>query len=252
MGRLIGSLPKALYAEPKQTSNGRLAFRCFDLFCPMRLFLLWLLAGLPDVSFAQFSLTTDVSVLRNSSPRQQFWTAGQTIRAEWYPGDRGGPFVSISYFLTAEFTNSFTATAKSSTAGPATIPYTASSSWQFRQAALGWKHYFRGTFKEEKKQGWYGLIGTGLLFARIDNRLSQPIDTSQYFSAGPTQAKGTLRRITLDLGLGGEWPIGADIYAFGELRSLLQASETPSALVAGNSHIPLTTSVHAGLRVLIW
>jgi hypothetical protein len=33
---------------------------------------------------------------------------------------------------------------------------------------------------------------------------------------------------------------------------LLQASDTPSALVAGSRAIPLAASVHAGLRVLIW
>lgn len=214
-------------------------------------FLTLCLLVLPFFAAAQFSLGTDVSVLRNSSPQQQFWTAGQTIRSEWHTGPKGGPYLSIGYYAKGKFENSFTATAKSGTTGPLEMVYSASSSWQFRQAAVGWKHYFRGRYDGEK-DAFYGTIGTGLLFARIENRFSQSVDTSLYRSPGPTAAAGTFRRIILDLGLGGERAIGADVYLFGELRGLLQASESRSALVAGSRHVPLGLSAHAGLRVLIW
>ena len=218
----------------------------------MRCFMLCLFLLLHSFARAQFSLSTDVSVLRNSSPAQQFWTVGQTIRAEWYTGSKDGPYLSIGYYVKSRFNNQFTAKAKSSTTIPTEITYRANSSWQFRQAVLGWKHYFKSRFDSEKNEGFYGTIGTGLLFARIENSFSQSVDTSRYSSLGPTAAAGTFRRIILDLGLGGEWAIGADVYAFGELRSLLQASETRSPLVAGSRAIPLAASVHAGLRVLIW
>jgi hypothetical protein len=218
----------------------------------MRFLTLCLFLLLHPFAWAQFSLGTDVSVLRNSSPAQQFWTVGQTIRAEWYTGPKDGPYLSIGYYVKSKFDNQFSARAKSSTINPAEIMYRANSSWQFRQALLGWKHYFKGRFDGESNAGIYGTIGTGLLFARIENSFSQSVDTSLYASPGPTAAAGTFRRIILDMGLGGEWAIGADVYAFGELRSLLQASETPSPLVAGSRAIPLAASVHAGLRVLIW
>ncbi len=218
----------------------------------MRFFTLCLFLLLSLFVSAQFSLGTDVSVLRNSSPQQQFWTVGQTIRSEWYTSNSDGPYLSIGYYVKSSFNNQFTARAKSGTTLPVQIRYTTNSSWQLRQAVLGWKHYFKGRFDSEKNAGFYGTVGTGLLFARIENRFSQSVDTSLYQTPGPTVAAGTFRRIILDLGLGGEWAIGADVYLFGELRALLQASETPSALVAGNHHIPLGTSVHAGLRVLVW
>lgn len=218
----------------------------------MRFFTLCVFLFATHFATAQFSLGTDVSLLRNSSPQQQFWTVGQTIRSEWHTSSSDGPYLSIGYYVKSRFSNQFAATAKNAATFPAQIIYSANSSWQFRQAILGWKHYFKEGFNSEKNAGLYGTIGTGLLFARIENRFSQNVDTSRYQSAGPTAAAGTFRRIVLDLGLGGEWAIGADVYFFGELRALLQASETPSALVAGSRSVPLGTSVHAGLRVLIW
>lgn len=219
----------------------------------MRLLFLSLFLFIAVGAKAQFSLSTDVSVLRNHSPQQGFWSAGQTIRAGWYTGKKGGPYASITYYLKSRFNNSFSALVKDPLSPlPPQQRYSVNSTWQFRQLSVGWKHYLKGTYNLERSWSIYGLTGFGVLFTRAANQFSAPVDTAAYTVTGPVQQTGDFRRLTFDLGLGGEWEIGADIYAYAELRSWIQASSTPSPLMVQNHNVPLSTSLHAGLRMLIW
>jgi hypothetical protein len=225
----------------------------FPYFACMRALLLSFFLFVSLWSAAQFSLSTDVSLLRNHSPRQGFGAPGQTIRGGWYTSPKSGPYASLTYYLRGKFNNNLTAQVKDTSFGlPLQQDFEVRSSWQFRQLSLGWKHYFKGTYNLERSWSLYGLAGFGLLFTSVDNRYASPIDTAAYHIANPQQGAGRFRRLTFDLGIGGEWEIGADIYAYTELRTWIQASDTPSPWMVQNHNVPLTTSVHAGLRLLIW
>lgn len=202
-------------------------------------------------AFAQFSISTDVSVLRNWSPQQKFWAVGQTIQGNFYAHEKGGPYALLGYYLKGSFQNSFTALAKQPATTPASLPYSVRSTWQFRQLSLGWKHYFKGAYNSEHTWTLYGTAGFGLLFARIENSYNPGVDTAAYFISNPRQKEGKFNRLTYDFGLGAETPIGSDVYFYGEVRAVLQSSDSRSALLVRNKQVPLATSINGGLRILI-
>jgi hypothetical protein len=62
--------------------------------------------------------------------------------------------------------------------------------------------------------------------------------------------KGNFKRLTLDLGLGLEFPVGGDIYLYFEGRALVPTTDYPSNFLFINNNAPFTGAVNAGLRIL--
>ena len=90
------------------------------------------------------------------------------------------------------------------------------------------------------------------MWVQARNDFKPAVDTALYFmQERPVPGAGEFRRLTVDLGLGSEIPLGGNFFVYGDLRALLPASGYPSELLHKTGSIPLAASIHAGLRILL-
>lgn len=196
------------------------------------------------------SVTTDLSLLRSLSEGQKFTSIGQTIQFQYHFTRKESGYAWLSYYSPGTYTNTLTATAKDPVTSPTTLDYTVNSEMRFRQISLGWKHFFKGDYDSEEPFTIYGSAGFGLLFSKIENIYSQPIDTSIYTT--PAQAapgSDEARRLTFDLALGTELRLGAGIYFYTDVRTWLAASSNPSPYYF-NDKTPQVLMLNGGIRIL--
>ena len=194
-----------------------------------------------------FSLASGASVLRNFSPQQGFWAFGQTIRAAVYFSPKQSAYASLDYYTEGKYKNSFTASAKSPATSPQELNYTATGRLTYRQVSLGWKHFFKGSYHEQRDYTIYGTAGFGFLFSKVRNTV--PVDTVLY-NAIPTEGESKVRKLTFDLGLGVEQCLGGNFFAFGEGRLWLPASSHTNPYLSNQKNVPLAGMFSIGLRVL--
>jgi hypothetical protein len=199
----------------------------------------------------QASIATDMTVLRNFSPKQKFWAIGQTITGNFHFSKKETIYTWLTYYSPGRFRNNFTATAKSPATTPQTYTYRVTGTWRFRAISVGWKHYIKGAFNEENTWSLYSLAGFGLMFNKAENRFHNPVDTALYQpEAAPVEGKDVFRRLTFDLGLGVDIPIGADIYLYTEGKTFAPTSGYPSPLLHENKNVPLSFMLNVGIRIL--
>ena len=218
-----------------------------------KLFLFFVGLFLIHASFAQirFSFSTGASLLRNFSPQQKFWAFGQGVQADFHVSKKETVYALANYHTVGKFTNTFTATAKASSTSPEQIKYAVTGKWKFRQVSLGWKHYLKGFFDEEADWNLYGAAGFGLLFASAENYLATPLDTMLYSPVeAPALGKDGFKRLTLDIAIGMEYPLGPGFFAYGDLSTSLPASDYPSPLFHNQNHVPRPLMLSAGIRIL--
>jgi hypothetical protein len=202
-------------------------------------------------AFAQFSIATDFAYLRNMKKDQRYGSVGQTVYSHFHASPKDGLYGWISYFTKGKFSNSLQADAKSAATLPQQINFSNAAELRIKQYSVGWKHYLAGNAFEEKKMNVYSLAGFGLMAGRVNNTYNTTIDTSLYNPpANPLSGNGKFKRLTFDMGLGWEIPIGANIYFYNEARCLFPATSYPSKYLLVNKNAPLTLTVNAGLRVL--
>ncbi len=220
-------------------------------FETMKTWLLLVVLGFNSIASAQikFSFATGGSVLRNFSPQQKFWTVGQTVRGEFHFTLKQSAYASVDYYIQGKFKNNFTANANSITTAPQRLNYTATGRFTFRQLSLGWKHYFKGGYTAEKTMNLYGTTGFGFLFAKVSNSFSSPVDGSLY-NTQLIGGAGKVRKLTFDLGLGGEMPLGGNFFAFADARTWLPASSNTSPFLHNQRNVPLPVIASIGLRLL--
>jgi hypothetical protein len=204
-------------------------------------------------SFAQFSVATDASLLKNLSNHQKFWAFGQTVQLNFYPGgEKNAVYAWISYYTSGKFKNNFITQAKDPLTVPTEIGYTVHSDMRYRQISLGWKRYFVGAYNSENMWNVYGYAGFGLLLGKASNSFNKIVDTSLYNVSQPIQGSSAFRRLTIDGGLGTEFPLGTAVFVYSEVRTWLPTSHYPSQyLYKNNYNIPEVLAVNVGLRVLI-
>ena len=203
--------------------------------------------------FAQFSVATDASLLRNLSKNQKFWAFGQTVQINFYPGgEKNAVYAWVSYYTTGDFKNNFSATARDVLTTPQQIVYTAKTDLRYRQVSVGWKRYFKGGYNSENIWNIYGYAGFGLLLGKATNSFNKVIDTSLYAVPQPAPGSAPFRRLTIDGGLGTEFPLGTAVFVYSEVRTWLPTSHYPSEyLYKNNYRIPSILAFNLGLRVLI-
>lgn len=203
--------------------------------------------------FAQFSVATDGSLLRNLNKQQKFWAFGQTVQVNLYPGGKkNAVYAWISYYTTGKFKNNFTATAKDPLTNPLQIFYTAHTDLRYRQLSVGWKHYFKGAYDSENIWNFYGYTGFGLLLGKASNSYNTPVDSSQYLIPQPMEGSSAFKRLTIDAGLGTEFPLGTAVFVYTEARTWIPTTHYPSPyLYKSNYDIPAIVAFNLGLRVLI-
>jgi hypothetical protein len=197
----------------------------------------------------KFSLATDASVVRSFKQDQRYWAFGQTVNFHFHFSPQNGAYAWICYSANGRFTNQVTADAKSSTTTPQQLSYINWAQLRYNHISMGWKRYLKGSFDSETGWSLYGYAGFGLMFGRVFNTQSAIIDSSLY--AVPVLAgEGRFKRLTFDVGLGAEIPVGADIYIYFEGRTLIPTTDYPSQYLFVNQNAPFTASLNLGLRLL--
>lgn len=199
----------------------------------------------------RFSVASDISVLRNFSPSQRFWALGQTVQTQLHVDKHETLFGNIRYYSPGNFKNTFTATAASPLTVPATKNYRVSGSWNLKEIVLGWKHYFKGSFDAETSWNLYGFGGFGLIFTSVENGLATSIDTTVYkLQAAPEIGSGHWKRLSIDLGMGGEYPMGGNFFLYSEVQTWIHTSAYPSPFLHRNERVPFPVTLDIGLRIL--
>ena len=194
-------------------------------------------------------MAQDLTLMRNFSPRQKFWTLGTTVQANFHFNKKETGYAWLNYYIPGKFRNEFTATAKSPTTVPSTIKFRAAANWRNNEVSLGWKHYFKGGYDAETAWNLYSIAGFGLMFTRVDNSFTPAIDSSLYNT--PTLAGSSeFYRLTVDLGAGAEFPVGGNFFLFGDVRTWIPTSDYPSPYLHSNKNVPLPFMLSAGMRIL--
>jgi hypothetical protein len=84
---------------------------------------------------------------------------------------------------------------------------------------------------------------------RVSNAHSVSIDTSLY-NLPVREGRANFKRLTADLSLGWEEPIGADFFFYTEGRIWIPASDYPSKYIFVNENAPLVVMLNVGIRIL--
>lgn len=195
------------------------------------------------------SVAPDISLLRNFSPRQQFWALGETVQFDFHFSRKQSAYAWIGYYTPGKFSNWFTATGKSASVTPYLLPFKAAARWRNNELSLGWKHYLRGSFDAEDGYNLYITAGFGLLFTKVQNSFSPVVDTSRYNT--PTRPGASeFFRLTLDAGAGVEVPLGGNFFLFGDLRTWIPTSDYPSPFLQDTRRVPMPLIASGGMRIL--
>lgn len=198
----------------------------------------------------RFSLSTDFDVQRNFSPKQQYWAIGQTIRGEWHAKPRTGFYGWLCYYNWGRFSNELEAVARDPGTSPAVIPYRNRGRMRFTQLSIGLKHYIKGHFEAEEGWNLYGLAGLGALMGAVDNSAGIALPDTMQYRVPVLDGKHRFNRLTLDLGVGFETPVGGDLFLYTEARTLIPLTYFPSPIMANTYYTPLTGVLAVGVRML--
>ena len=197
----------------------------------------------------QFSIATDLSLLRNFSDGQSFTVLGQTVQGQFHVSKKETFYAWIGYYEPGRVNGRYTTRAKQTTTAPAFKTFIVNSTWRFRELSLGWKHYFKSDYKDENKLSIYSLVGFGLLFNKINNVYNVKVDTALFVPVQPFAGNTTDRKITFDLGVGGEFPFRGSIFLYADARTYIPASSFVSPYLH-NQNKMLPVMINVGLRVL--
>ena len=197
----------------------------------------------------QLSIATDIGVQRSFRPEQQFWAFGHTLQVQVHASYTDAIYFWLSYYTNGKFKNELQATAKSPATIPQQIDYINNARMGFQQFSIGWKKYLKGNYAIEEGWNLYAYGGFGILFGNVSNQQSAAIDTAQYYIQ-VKPGEGKFKRITLDLGLGVEFPIGGEYYIYSEGRLWVPASDYPSKYLYVNDDSPVVGMFNLGIRIL--
>jgi hypothetical protein len=199
----------------------------------------------------QISIATDITALHSLKKDQRFWAFGQTIQAQFHFTPKDGAYVWYSYYSPGRFKNNLNAIAKSNSTNPQAIAFISHAEIDLKEFSIGWRHYLKGAYDDDGTWNLYYLAGFGIEGGKVTNTYSATIDTSLYQPpSNPVSGIGKFSRLTFDLGLGYEIPIGMSIYLYGEGRILIPTTEYPSQYLLVNNSAPLAGTLSIGLRIL--
>lgn len=215
--------------------------------------LLLIICFFSPFSFSQLrvSSSTDISLQRNFTKQQRFWALGQNIVIDLHLTPRNGAYFTFCYYSPEKVKTPLLATAKATTTVPQQIAFVNRAKIRFKQFSTGWKHYLKGTNDAEDSWSLYSITGFGIIFGKAVNEYSVNIDTSLYNSPErPVSGEGHFKRLTLDLGLGWELPLGGEIYFYTEGKTWIPTTEYPSKYLFVNNNAPFAVMISAGFRIL--
>ena len=198
--------------------------------------------------FPQISMTTDVSLQHNFKKEQRYSSVGQTINIVLHLTGKDALYTNFNYYSNGKFKNDVTATAKSPLTLPQKINYVNSGKMRLKHFSLGYRKYLKGTADAEKDWNIYAYGGLGIIIGRIENAHSVSIDTAIY-SVPVYSGKANFKRLTLDLGVGWEIPIGGDFFFYTEGRVWVPTTDYPSNYIFVNENAPFVGMLNMGLRI---
>jgi len=197
-----------------------------------------------------FSLSSDFNLQRSLKKGQEYWAVGQTVTLHYNFTPQDAAYVWVAYFSNGKFRNKgLLAEVREPGTIPVAIRYDNHAEMRFKHISMGWKHYFTGSAVSEKAVGVYSLAGLGILLGLVSNSPSVKIDTALYRLPVLTGSKN-FKRLTIDLGLGTEVPLGADLYVYGEIKAILPITDYPSPYIVDNRYTPYTAMAAVGFRIL--
>ena len=197
----------------------------------------------------QFSIATDLDFQHSFKKEQRYWAFGQTAQVQFHLTSKESIYAWFAYYSNGKFHNDLSATAKSTATNPQQINYVNNALMRYKHISVGWKHYWKGAYVSEEEWNFYSYAGFGLMLGRIENSYSVSIDTAIY-NVPVRSGKTNFKRLTLDLGLGWEIPLGADVFLFNEIRVLVPTTDYPSDHIFVNKNAPLMGSLNFGIRIL--
>lgn len=206
------------------------------------------LAGKAFTQFPQLSIATDISLQRNFKKEQRYTSVGQTINAVIHLTGKEAIYTNFNYYSNGKFKNDVTATAKSPLTLPQQINYVNSGKMRLKHFSIGYRKYLRGSADAEKNWNVYANAGLGIIIGRIENTHSVSIDTSLY-TAPVYSGKANFKRLTLDLAVGWEMPIGGDFFFYTEGRVWVPTTDYPSNYIFVNENAPFVGMLNLGLRI---
>jgi hypothetical protein len=199
----------------------------------------------------RFSTATGLSLLRNFTEHQQFFSVGHEIILDFHVNPKNGAYASFAYYSPEKKNNAMLAIAKSSTTIPQQVSFINHSRISFKQFSLGWKHYVRGVNDAEIEWGLYTITGFGIVFGKTVNEYSLIVDTTLYNLPGnPVSGEGHFKRLTVDLGLGWDLPVSSEMFFYAEAKAWIPTTEYPSKYLFINNNAPFTATIAAGIRIL--
>lgn len=202
-------------------------------------------------SRAQFSLSTDFSLLHNFDGQQPFTVIGQTVNFQWHIEEKNTLYAYYTYHSNGKFVNNITATAKNSGTQPQSFRFLNRSEMRLRHLSMGVKRYFAGTFRKLEKFNLYGSGGFGLVMGTASNNFATAIDTTLYtVQNNLLNGTGEFKRLSFDLATGVEIPIGYEIFVFSEARLHIPTTSYPNNYLLKSKNAPFLGSFNLGIRVL--
>lgn len=200
---------------------------------------------------AQFSLATDISMLRNFDGKQPFTVVGQTIHGEWHVEEKLSLYAFFTYHSNGKFANDLTATAKAIGTLPQSFSFTNRAEMRLRHLSLGVKKYILGSSKNIETININVEAGFGLIMGRASNKFATPVDTTLYtVQNNVLSGTGDFKRLSFDVATGLEVPIGYEIFVFSQARIHIPTSNYPNSYLLKNNNAPFLGSINLGIRVL--
>jgi len=203
-------------------------------------------------TFAQYpslSVSTDMGLIRNWPEGQRFIALNSSINTDFHLTKKEGIQVIFSYSTAGKYSNTLRAKAIDPGTLPQQMQYSNRGKMRIRLLSVNWKHYLKGDPQAEKGWNLYSKAGFGLLMGWVDNAHNRIIDTALY-QVPVLSGNANFKRMTLDLALGWEKPLGADFYFYTEARVAVPSPGYPSPFLLVNDNAPFTTLLCGGLRIL--
>lgn len=213
------------------------------------LFLLLCAGHRLSAQYPSFSIGTDLGVIRNWPKGQQFTGLNHSLLLDFHLAPKEGVQINFSYCNYGKYTNLLFAKADDPATVPQQIRYSNEGKLRFRLLSIGWKHYLVGHPQVEKGWNLYTKAGFGLLMGRVENKHDRILDTALY-QLPVLQGNAPFKRMTFDLALGWEKPLGGDFYFYTEVRVSVPSPGYPSPYLLVNDNAPFPAVFCGGLRIL--
>ena len=195
------------------------------------------------------SFSGDLNVQHNFKKQQQYWAIGSHLQFCFHITPRDGIYSWFGIYTNGKFTNRLTAVAKSPTTLPQQINYTDTTQMHFQHISFGLKKYLKGSALAEKGWNLYSSAGFGLMLGNVNNYSNRRPD-SLIYELPIRGGEDDFKRLTLDLAIGVEFPLSADVNLYYDTRFFIPTTDYPSKYIFINEKAPLVGSFGAGIRIL--